>query len=131
MNKEKWKKRFYSYTDFCTLRGIGEGWINHIASYFPIGNWISIAGGWQIGLWAMNIHWIQWWMIVAFLALKFYSKILIGWLGGRITIWIGLYKAQQQYGAKKETINPYEKEHRDQLIAIGNALGIKSKFTEL
>ena len=125
------KELFYKYTDFYTLKGIGENWVTQIKGYVPLGGWIATAGAYQIALWALNIRWVTYWEIILFLSIKFYIMILINWLGGKIAIKIGLYKAQQQYSAKNEYLNPYNVELIETLKAICKKLGIEDKFTKL
>lgn len=128
MNK---KEIFYKYTDWTTLQGIGAGWVGQLKGYIPIGQWIQTSAGYQIALWAINIHWIPYWTILVFLAVKFYVMLFINWFVGKLAIKVGIYKAQQQYGAKKEHLSPYNVEVIGTLEAICDKLGIKSKFTKL
>jgi hypothetical protein len=125
------KRIFYNYTDFATLQGIGNSWISEVKSYIPISSWITTASVYQIALWAIHINWIPYWAMILFLAIKFYIMIIVNWLGGKLSIKIGLYRARQQYGAKKEHLAPFNVEVIEQLTAIGNKLGVESKFTKL
>lgn len=141
MTKDKLKSAFYSYTDFSTLKNIGDSLIGQLRGYFTLGSWIKDASLYWVALQAVNsmnvfgfiinTKWIQFWMIVLFLIVKFYLMIFIDWLGGKIAIRIGLYNASLQYSAKSEHLSPYNLELIRQLEAIGEKLGIESKFTKL
>ena len=125
------KELFYKYTDFSTLKSIGNAFLSEIKSYLPISDWIGKAGMYQIALWAIHVDWIKYWMILLFLIIKFYAMIFINWLGGRIAIKTGLYKAQQHYNTKQEHLNPYQVELRKTVENIAEAVKAKSEFTKL
>lgn len=128
MNK---KELFYKYTDWTALQGIGAGWIAQIKGYLPIGDWITKSSIYWIALGAVNIKWIPFWAVVVFIALKFYLMMFVNWFVGKFIIKSGVYEAQQQYGAKKEHLSPYNLELIGTLEEICKALNIKSKFTKL
>ena len=129
--KKELKKLFYAYTDFSTLQGIGSTWIQQIKGYIPVGQWIATASVYQIALWALNIHFVSYWMLVAILAVKFYVMIFVNWAGGKIAIKVGLLRAQQQYSAKSEHLSPYNSEVIKTLKSICEKLGAESHFTDL
>jgi len=128
MNK---KKIFYSYTDFTTLQSIGAGWVAQLKGYLPIGDWIKNGSLYWVALGAIGINWLPFWLIIVFLAVKFYGMIFVNWWIGRKAIKIGVYEAQQQYNAKTEHLSPYNRECIAQWEAIGEKLGVKSKFSKL
>lgn len=128
MNK---KQFFYKYADWATLQSIGAGWVSQIKGYIPIGDWIQKSAGYQIALWALNIHFLPYWAILVILISKFYIMILINWLVGKFTIRVKLYEAQQQYNAKTEHLSPYNVEVIKTLQNIAKAVGTKDEFTQL
>jgi len=135
------KKLFYNYTDFVTMTSLGNRWLGEIIGYFPIGGWLQSASVYQIAIWAIgsinfwfihfDLHFIQFWMILVYLAVKFYFKILFNYFGGKLAVKIGLLRATQNYQAKAEHIAPYEAQNRRTIINIAEAVGAKSEFTEL
>jgi energy-coupling factor transporter transmembrane protein EcfT len=131
MDKKKVKNFVYKYTDFNTLRGIGGGWVEQLKGYFPFGAWVASASVYQIALWALKIDWIPYWLIIIFLAIKFYLMIFINWIIAKVGIKMGIYEAQQQYGAKQQKLSPYEREHRETIKNIAKAVNAKSEYTDL
>lgn len=127
MNK---KQLFYKYTDWSNLQGIGAGWVSQIKGYLPIGEWIQKSAGYQVVLWALNIH-MPYWIIITLIVLKFYVMIFVNWFLGKFVIKVKLYEAQQQYNAKTEHLSPYNREVINTLEEICKATGAKSKFTKL
>jgi hypothetical protein len=141
MNKGKLKTAVHNYTDFVTMKAIGESWMAQVRGYTPIGDWIRTSALYWIGIEAaktisifgLTIHldWIQFWMIIVFLAAKFYIMIGINWMFGKFMIKTQIPQEQTQYGSKTEYLSPYEKERRDTDIAICEALKIQHKYTNL
>lgn len=125
MNK---KELFYKYTDFQTLSNIGASWVGQFKNYVSVTQWVSEAALYKIFLsqWHVSFY-----LIIAFVVGKYYFWLVGNWVIGKLAIYIGVYKAQQQYGAKVEHLNPYNKEVISQLEAIGEKLGVTSKFTKL
>jgi len=126
--KDKLKSFSYRYTDFITLQGIGGYWTQQFVQYVPVGVWIT-----ESALYALFFErfGVPFWAIVIFTIFKNYAKMAMRWVIGKIAIKTEVYKAQNMYGAKQEHIAPFNKELIDQLNAIGNKLGVTSKFTEL
>ncbi len=155
MRREKLKSAFYKYTDFTTLQGIGMSWINQVQGWFPVGSWMASAAAYQILLWGLrDTHLIIFgipiwmlgnipiWAIIIYLAVKFYIRLFFNWIVGKFVIKIGLYRAQSQYGAKKEKLNPVQvetirqfQEHTKVINAIAEKIGVEVKaentFTDL
>lgn len=125
------KELFYKYTDWTTLQSIGSGWVSQIKGYLPIGDWIQKSAGYQIALWALNIHVIPYWLILVVLIVKFYAMIFVNWIIGRMAIKVKLYEAQQQYSAKTDHLSPYNREVINTLEEICKATGATSRFTKL
>lgn len=142
MNNGKIKTAIHKYTDFVNMKAIGEGWLAQLRSYTPIGDWIKNSSLYWIGIEAskglisifgfqVHFEWIQFWMIILFLAVKFYIMILVNWMFGKFMIKTQIPQEQTQYTSKTEYLSPYERERRDTDIAICEALGIKHHYTTL
>jgi hypothetical protein len=122
------KKLFYRYTDFITLQNIGAFWQNQIEQYFPFGVWVSEIAFYTL---VFERFGVPFWLIVVFVVGKCYFDMFLRWVIGKIIIKTGIYEAQNQYTAKKQEIAPYEKENRETLKSLCNAVGAKHHFTEL
>lgn len=130
MNK---KELFYKYTDFTNLQGIGANWVNQIRQWLPQSTWLDRSALLSLYFSSLHIKWLMFpaYAITIFLGVKYYFMMFANWYYGKIAIKVGVYEAQQQYNAKKEHLSPYNVELIKQLEAIGEKLGIESKFTKL
>ena len=74
---------------------------------------------------------VQWWQIfVIVIAWSFFQDFLYYFVG-KFDFKKGLWKTQNEWGTKHQVMNPFNLELREQLEAIGDKLGIKSKFKNL
>jgi len=141
MEKKSLKEAFYSYTDFTNIQAFGSRWIGEVIGWFPIGGWIASASIYQIALWGIgninfwfihiDMHNIKYWMILLFLAIKFYVMILLKWLVGKIAVKIGLIRAEQNYESKTEHISPMSYQSYKTMENIAKKVGARSEFTKL
>lgn len=129
MNQETKDKLFYKFTEFKARQDRGGWLIGFIKGYvYPPGLFVESAT-FKILLWNFNI---PTWQIIIILLFKYYIMIIANTIIGR---WdekkFGFWKAQNNYGAKKEHIAPFNIEIKETMKAICNKLGIEHKFKEL
>ena len=130
MDRYKLKKAFDKYTDLTAVQGIGTYWIGQVTKFFPWKEWLAESASIQVLLWAFNIR-FPIYIIILFLAMKTYLMMFGVWFGGKFVIWIGLYKAQSIYTAENEKLNPFNAKFVKTLNNICEKIDCESGFKDL
>lgn len=123
MKKMNKKELFEKYNNFLKVKGIGDGWLNHIKSYIPVKDWIATASIYQIAIWAIGIKWLPYWVLIVILIIKFYLGLFVNWWAGKKVIKIGLQEAQLKAEVREEYLTPYQKEIKKTVENIAQKVG--------
>jgi hypothetical protein len=81
---------------------------------------------WKIVLWNYNVP--TWLLATILWAKKYVMRIIFYFIGKWDEKKLGFWKAQNEYGQKKQHLAPFNDELRQTLEEICNKLEIKSKF---
>lgn len=127
MNK---RKIFNLYNEFSTRISRGSGLFDLLQDWTI--NPASLAtevASWKIILWQYNIP--VWIIAIICLSKKYIMRIFFYFLGRYDEKKLGFWKAQNEYGQKKEHLAPFNTELKETIEEICKKLNIKSKFTKL
>lgn len=126
------RKLLYKFFEYRATRDRGSYWMSYLEQYIPFSRAIDYFLTFiTLKIAIQNDSWF--WAImggIVFFGYKIAMEIIM-WTIGKIDYKRGLWKAEIDWSPKNKKYNIWNIELREQLEAIGNALNVKSHFTEL